>query len=70
MAIPSFEQLERLALSAGRDNLCIVAPPIGNYGLFGADAEVGKRLERESSEYALGALADVAAKWKRTRGQG
>ncbi|MCC6773321.1 MAG: cyclic nucleotide-binding domain-containing protein [Gemmatimonadaceae bacterium] len=69
MAIPSFEQLERLALSAGRDNLCIVAPPIGNYGLFGADAEVGKRLERESSEYALGALADVAAKWKRTRGQ-
>ena len=68
MAIPSFEQLERLAQLAGRDNLCVVAPPLGNYGLFGADAEVGKRLERETSEYALGALADVAAKWRGARG--
>ena len=64
MAIPSFHQQAAMERLAERDNVCILTPPLGSFGLFGANAEIGRKLEREAWEYARGALGDVAARWK------
>lgn len=43
MAIPSFHQQAAMARLGERENVCILTPPLGSYGLFGANAEIGKR---------------------------
>jgi NTE family protein len=59
MAIPSFQQQEAFRRVAPTQRLVIVTPPLGQFGLFGADATVGQRLEREAAEYARGVLEGV-----------
>ncbi|MFN8668037.1 MAG: cyclic nucleotide-binding and patatin-like phospholipase domain-containing protein [Gemmatimonadaceae bacterium] len=69
MAIPSFHQQAAMERLGERENVCILTPPLGNFGLFGADAEVGKQLERETHAYAREALAPVAARWRERSGR-
>lgn len=66
MAIPSFQQQESLAHLA-RENLCILTPQLGNFGLFGADAKTGRRLEKETWEYSVKMLEPVAERWRAGR---
>lgn len=63
MAIPSFQQQEGLAALAERDNVCMLTPPIGAFGLFEVDAVIGRKLEEVSWQYARPALKGVAARW-------
>jgi NTE family protein len=63
MAIPSFQQLESLAALAARDNMCLLRPTIGSYGLFEVNAETGRALEAMSWEHARRELTRVAARW-------
>ena len=63
MAIPSFQQLEGLAALAERENVCLLTPPIGSFGVFEVNADVGRRLEQVAWEHARGELKRVAARW-------
>lgn len=63
MAIPSFQQLESLAALAARDNMCLLTPPLGSFGLFEVNAEIGRSLEATSWEHARRELKRVAALW-------
>lgn len=64
MAIPSFQQQEALAQLAARENVCVLTPQLGSYGLFGATAEIGKRLEEEAWAHANEVLREVAERWR------
>jgi hypothetical protein len=63
MSIPSFQSQEGLAALAARDNVCILQPPVGAFGLFEVTAAVGRSLEKVAWEYSKVALAEVAAAW-------
>ncbi len=63
MAIPSFQQQEGLAALAERDNVCVLTPPLGAFGLFEVNAEIGRKLEAASWLYARQELKGVAALW-------
>ena len=63
MAIPSFQQQEGLAALAERDNVCVLTPPLGAFGLFEVNAEIGRQLEGASWQYARQELKPVAALW-------
>ena len=63
MAIPSFQQQEGLAALAERDNVCVLTPPLGAFGLFEVNAEIGRKLEAASWQYARQELKRVAALW-------
>ena len=63
MGIPSFQQQEGLASLAERDNVCILTPPLGSYGLFEVTTEVGRSLEAAAWEHARMELGRVAALW-------
>ncbi len=63
MAIPSFQQQEGLAALAERDNVCVLTPPLGAFGLFEVNAEIGRKLEAASWLYARQELKGVAAQW-------
>lgn len=70
MAIPSFQQQEALRRVAPAGNTCILTPPLGSFGLFGADAEIGRRLEREAWEFARGELERNVARRRGNAGAG
>jgi len=63
MAIPSFQQLEGLAALADRDNVCLITPPIGSFGLFDVKADTGKKLEAIAWQHAYVELKRPAARW-------
>ena len=63
MAIPSFQQQDGLAALARRDNVCMITPPLGSYGLFGVSPETGRALERVTWEHAREALSATAHAW-------
>ncbi len=63
MAIPSFQQLEGLNALAEQDNVCLITPPIGSFGLFDVKADVGRKLETIAFEHARVELKRVAARW-------
>ncbi len=63
MAIPSFQQLEGLQALAERDNVCLITPPIGSFGLFDVKADTGKKLETIAWQHAHTELKRVAARW-------
>lgn len=63
MAIPSFQQQEGLAALAERDNVCVLTPPLGSFGLFEVNAQIGRSLEAASWQHARTELARVAATW-------
>lgn len=67
MAIPSFQQQEGLAALARRQNVCLLTPPLGSFGLFDVSAEIGRALEATAFEHASVALAGVADRWRRRR---
>lgn len=67
MAIPSFHQQAAMERLGERENVCILTPPLGSFGLFGANAEIGKKLEREAWEHAREVLGGVAERWKAGR---
>lgn len=63
MAIPSFQQQEGLAALAERDNVCVLTPPLGAFGLFEVNDEIGRKLEAAAWLYARQELKGVAALW-------
>lgn len=63
MGIPSFQQQEGLAAFAERDNVCILTPPLGSFGLFDVNAEIGRSLEAAAWEHARIELNRVASLW-------
>lgn len=63
MGIPSFQQQEGLAALAERDNVCILTPTLGSFGLFEVSAEIGRALEIASFEHARLELNRVASLW-------
>ena len=63
MGIPSFQQQEGLAALAERDNVCILTPTLGAFGLFDVSAEIGRALETASFEHARLELNRVASLW-------
>ena len=63
MAIPSFQQQEGLAALAAQDNVCVLTPPLGSFGLFEVNAEIGRLLEAASWKHARVELDRVAARW-------
>lgn len=68
MAIPSFQQQDRLTALAARDNVHVLTPPLKSYGLFGATPEIGKSLEQETWAHARQELDAVAQRWRAGRG--
>ena len=70
MAIPSFQQLEGLAALAARDNVCVLTPPLGSFGLFEVTEKIGRGLESAAWAYAREKLGEVAAAWRGRRGGG
>jgi NTE family protein len=67
MGIPSFQQQEGLAALNERDNVCVITPTLGSFGLFEVTDEIGRRLEATTFEHARLALRDVAARWHARR---
>jgi hypothetical protein len=63
MGIPSFQQQEGLAALKERDNVCVITPTLGSFGLFEVTDEIGRRLEAATFVHARVALSDVAARW-------
>ena len=63
MGIPSFQQQEGLAALKERDNVCVITPTLGSFGLFEVSDAVGRRLESTTFEHARAALAGAAARW-------
>ena len=63
MAISNYQQMDGLAAFAERENVCVLTPPIGTFGLFEVDAKIGRELEAVSWEYARHELRSVAARW-------
>jgi predicted acylesterase/phospholipase RssA len=64
MGIPSFQQQEGLAALAERDNVCLLTPTLGSFGLFDVTTAVGRQLEAASHEHASNELGHVAAQWR------
>jgi len=63
MAIPSFQQQDGLAALSERDNVCVLTPPLGSFGLFEVDAEIGHKLEAAAWKHARQELKSIAALW-------
>ena len=68
MGIPSFQQQEGLAALAQRDNVRILTPPLGSFGLFDVTPEIGRALEIAAYEHARRELAGHPASAKRASG--
>jgi predicted acylesterase/phospholipase RssA len=63
MGIPSFQQQEGLAALKERDNICVITPTLGSFGLFDVTDEIGRRLEAATFDHARLALSEVADRW-------
>ena len=63
MGIPSFQQQEGLAALKERENVCVITPKLGAFGLFEVTNDIGRRLEAATFEHARLELNAVAARW-------
>jgi len=67
MAILSFQEQAGLAALAARDDVCMLTPELGQFGLFEVGPEAGRRLEAAAWEHAREALTPVAERWRARR---